>query len=116
MDTNDLYDRIWHIEYDVFYVGDWVKFFEKYENVDSDLITAWNYERPEYNFDWYHCKFMNKEQFECAKKDPYFSITLNCCCRMSKRLLIDIYEYLLKLGEPSFQEWVIPTVANTKGY
>ena len=55
---NNMYDRIWHIEYDVLYMGDWVEFFKKYENVDSDFITTWNYERPEFNMAWYHCKFI----------------------------------------------------------
>lgn len=116
IDTNDEYDRVWHIEYDVCYIGDWADFFRKYEKVDSDFITAWNYERPESIFGWFHFKWMEAAARDKVKDNPWFAVSLNCCCRLSRRLLQDICGFLKEFGFPGFQEWVFPTVANMKGY
>ena len=94
MDMLNQYDRVWHVEYDVMFMGDWVEFFRKYEDVDADFITAWNYERPEYDYDWYHFKFIDSKLKPQLQQSPFFKVTLNCLCRLSRRLLADIREYL----------------------
>ena len=116
LDTSFQYDRVWHVEYDVCFMGDWVDFFKQYEDVNADFITTWNYERPEYDYDWYHFKFIDSKLKTQLQQSPFFQVTLNCLCRLSKRLLVDIRDYLTQIGSSQFQEWVFPTVANMKGY
>lgn len=114
------YDYVWVIEYDACYVGEWRDFFRKNQDSDADLITS-NFICSIRNmYDWWFLGNGRCDRNTIMKIEEMgaFCRSLNCICRLSNRLLCDIYGFLRKNGKGQlcFYEWVWPTVAKGLGY
>lgn len=99
-------DYIWFMEDDVFFLGEDVlrNIDEKYG--DSDLLTAFHdvNETGEL-YSWNH--WINI----VGRIDPPWCHSMICACRVSRRLLMEVGEYVKRRGELFFVEVIFNTLA-----
>jgi len=108
LSQNLKYEYYYFIEEDV-YARDFItfiKFFKKLEEYDTDLVSALIESEksfPGWNF-WYN-DFMFEEKLK----------SLNCICRISRKLILEILSYREQHGRFLFQESMFPGVCRAAG-
>lgn len=107
----EAFDRLWFVEYDVDFSGDWADFFSAAATYDADLLVA-HLRRRSDEPDWVHWR--DYRQPPDAPANPltcFMPIT-----RFSRPLLETVRETLSQPGWQGNHEAVYPTLAITRGF
>lgn len=105
------YDRLWVMEYDVDFSGDWSSFFGAMAGVEADLLATWLRPRSE-DPDWPHWR--SHRQPPDGPPDPLAGFMP--LARLSRPLLKDLWATLQTPEWAGHFESVLPTVALAHGF
>jgi hypothetical protein len=104
------YDRLWLIEYDVDFTGNWGEFFAEAVGYEGDLLLT-RVRRLSADPGWFHAP---KLALPAAAKDPL--IGLFCLSRLSRPLIEGYREAVEAAAWDGHFEALIPTFAELAGY
>jgi len=104
------YDYYWLVEDDVWYNGDWSKFFKSFEGNNADLVSAYltSYKEAPH---WYWWNTLVTESFV---PNYYKMRTFYPICRFSAQSL-DYLDQRLKKGDHGHGEVLVPTLLYLHG-
>ena len=105
------FDRVWLMEYDVDYTGNWLSLFTTLRASDSDLIATY-VRRPDETPDWLHWQTLGLPQ-DCpasSRLSAYLPLA-----RISRRLCDAYLEEMQRAQWCGHFEALLPTVAQHRG-
>lgn len=109
--SNPSFEYYWIIEYDVYYKGDWLTFFDSFLENDSDFISSHietYLERPE----WDHWSRINTQTDILSQEELLKSF--NPIYRISSKGINVVKEFLFA-GNSGHHEIVYPTIIKKNG-
>jgi hypothetical protein len=110
-EVNTAYKHVWFIEDDVFFLKeDILNNMDNYYT-NSDLLTPFNDINTSGTFDgWTHWHMIN------GVLPLPWARSMVCACRLSKRLLVDVKNYVKENHKLLYHEFMFNTFAYQKGY
>jgi len=106
------YDYYWNLEYDVYFHGDWRVFFNTFENIDADFVSAHiEYFRQRPFWHWWNTINFKTVTIPQTKYIKSF----NPIYRISKKALSCLHKVLSEENS-GHHETLIPTVLNNSGF